>query len=120
MGRRAAVPHAGLHRHPPRPRAGHQGGRHHLTFVTDGIEAALAQARDATGGKDIGLSGGANVAQQYLQAGLIDEMQLHVVPVLLGAGTRLFEKLGDAKELGRCIRAVETPGVTHLRYRVRK
>ena len=91
-----------------------------FTFVTDGIESALEQAREAAGGKDVALGGGASVAQQYLQAGLIDEMQLHVVPVLLGAGTRLFENLGDAKIGLECIRVVEAPGVTHLRYRVTK
>lgn len=62
-----------------------QGGTS-FTFVTDGIASALEQAREAAGDKDVGLSGGANVAQQYLKAGLIDEMQLHVVPVLLGDG----------------------------------
>ena len=65
-------------------------------FVTDGIESALEQARDAAGGKDVSLAGGANVAQQYLAAGLIDEMEIAIVPVLLGGGTRLFENLGDA------------------------
>jgi len=89
-----------------------------FTFVTDGIEAALEQARDAAGGKDIGLSGGANVAQQYLKAGLLDEMQLHVVPVLLGAGARLFDNLEDAKIGLDCTRVLEAPGVTHLRYRI--
>ena len=54
-----------------------------FTFVTDGIESALEQARDAAGGKDVALAGGASIAQQYLKAGLIDEMQIHVVPVLL-------------------------------------
>ena len=89
-----------------------------FTFVTDGIESALEQAREAAGGKDIGLSGGANVAQQYLKAGLVDEMELHVVPVLLGAGARLFDNLGDAKIGLECTRVVEAPGVTHLTYRV--
>ena len=65
-------------------------------FVTDGIESALEQARDAAGGKDVSLAGGASVAQQYLAAGLIDEMEIAIVPVLLGGGARLFENLGDA------------------------
>ena len=65
-------------------------------FVTDGIESALAQARDAAGGKDVSLAGGADVVQQYLAAGLIDEMEIAIVPVLLGGGARLFEDLGDA------------------------
>ena len=88
-----------------------------FTFVTDGIESALEQAKEAAGGKDVSLGGGADVAQQYLAAGLIDELQLNVVPVLLGGGTRLFENLGGA-DLGlEQVRAVEAPGVTHLKYR---
>ena len=89
-----------------------------FTFVTDGIDAALDRARDAAGGKDIGLSGGANIAQQYLKAGLVDEMELHVVPVLLGAGARLFDNLEAAKIELDCTRVIEAPGVTHLTYRI--
>jgi dihydrofolate reductase len=89
-----------------------------FTFVTEGIESALARAREAAGGKDVALGGGANVAQQYLRAGLIDEMTIHVVPVLLGDGARLFDDLGDADVELECTRAVEAPGVTHLTYRV--
>ena len=91
-----------------------------FTFVTDGIESALEQAREAAGGKDVALGGGANIAQQYLRAGLIDELQIHLVPVLLGAGARLFDNLGGAEVELECTRAVEAPGVTHLRYRVAK
>ena len=86
-------------------------------FVTDGIESAFEQARDAAGGKDVLLSGGANVAQQYLAAGLIDEVDLHVVPLLLGDGARLLDNLGREVKLEQ-VRAVEAPGVTHLKYRV--
>ena len=87
-------------------------------FVTDGIESALEQARDAAGGKDVSLAGGADVAQQYLAAGLIDEMEIAIVPVMLGGGTRLFENLGDpGLELSQ-VQAVEAPGVVHLKYRV--
>lgn len=94
-----------------------QGGTS-FTFVTDGIESALKQAREAAGGKDVALGGGANVAQQYLRAGLIDEMQIHLVPVLLGDGERLFDNL-EAAEVGlECTGVVEAPGVTHLTYRV--
>src|SRR5512132_3703401 len=75
-----------------------------FTFVTDGIESALEQAREAAAGKDVALGGGANVAQQYLKAGLIDEMQLHVVPVLLGAGARLFDNLEGAESGLECTR----------------
>jgi dihydrofolate reductase len=86
-------------------------------FVTDGIESALEQARDAAGGKDVALGGGASVAQQYLRAGLVDELTIHLVPVLLGGGARLFDDLGTA-DLGlECVRAIATPGVTHLTYR---
>lgn len=86
-------------------------------FITDGIESALQQALAAANGKDVALGGGANVAQQYLQAGLIDEMRIHLVPVLLGDGARLFENLGAAEIGFQCARVVEAPGVTHLIYR---
>lgn len=97
-----------------------KGGGTSFTFVTDGIESALEQAREAAGGKDVGLGGGANIAQQYLTAGLIDEMQIHVVPVLLGSGARLFDNLQGAEIGLECIRAVDAPGVTHIKYRVLK
>ncbi len=85
-------------------------------FVTDGIEPALEQARDAADGKDVSIAGGADVAQQYLAAGLIDELDIAIVPVLLGGGTRLFENLGDA-ELGLSqVQAIDAPGVVHVRY----
>ena len=90
-----------------------------FTFVTDGIESALDQARVAAGDKDVRLGGGASVAQQYLKAGLLDEMQVHVVPLLLGGGVRLFEDgLADTPALEQT-RAIESPtGVMHLTYRV--
>jgi dihydrofolate reductase len=87
-------------------------------FVTDGIEAALAQATEAAGGKDVSLGGGANAAQQYLAAGLLDELQLNVVPVLLSDGTRLFDGLAGADVELEPIRVIDAPGVVHLRYRV--
>jgi dihydrofolate reductase len=86
-------------------------------FVTDGIESALAQAREAAAGQDVRLAGGAAAAQQYLAAGLVDEMQLNIAPILLGAGERLFENVGTDLELVQ-ERVVHTPEVTHLRYRV--
>jgi dihydrofolate reductase len=87
-----------------------------FTFVTDGIESALEQARAAAGAKDVAIGGGASVVQQYLQAGVVDEFQVHVVPVFLGAGVRLFDGLaGVAVEADRVVAA---PAVTHLRYRV--
>jgi len=89
-----------------------------FTFVTDGIETALAQAKEAAGGKDVAIGGGAATVQQYLAAGLVDEMLLNVVPVLLGNGTRLLENLGDVAEIGlEQVRVVEAPGVAHLLYR---
>ena len=96
-----------------------EGGTRFI-FVTDGIETALAQAKKAAGKKDVSLGGGANVAQQYMAAGLIDEMELHVVPQLLGGGERLFKNLDDAKVRLDPTRTVEGPGVTHLKYRVLK
>jgi dihydrofolate reductase len=94
-----------------------QGGTS-FTFVTDGIEAALDQARAAAGDQDVALGGGASVAQQYLKAGLLDELQIHLVPVLLGGGVRLFDRLGiEAIEL-EATRVIASPFVTHLRFRV--
>src|SRR5215211_1259752 len=103
--------------HHPRDPVEMEGGTT-FHFVTDGIESALEQAREAAGGKDVGLWGGADVARQYLAAGLLDELELHVVPVLLGDGARLFDNLGDAEVQLEQVRAVEAPGVTHLKYRV--
>jgi dihydrofolate reductase len=90
-----------------------------FTFVTDGVEAALAQAKEAAGDRDVSLGGGADVAQQYLRAGLLDELQINLVPVLLGGGKRLLDDVGDQVGV-ECTRVVEAPGVTHLRYRVVK
>lgn len=93
-------------------------GGNSFTFVTDGIESALEQAKEAAGGKDVSLGGGASIAQQYLAAGLIDEMLINLVPVLLGDGKRLFEGLGDAAAVGlEQVRVVDAPGVAHLLYR---
>ena len=96
-----------------------QGGTSYA-FVTDGIEAALEQARAAAEDKDVALAGGASVAQQYLDAGLLDEVQIHVAPVLLGGGVRLFDELGAGPVQLEGTRVVESPAVTHLRYRVMK
>src|SRR5688572_2703236 len=86
-----------------------------FTFVTDGIEAALAQAKEAAGDKDVFIGGGADVINQYLAAGLVDELELHVVPMLLGGGARLFDGVGPDVKL-ELARVVEAPGVTHLTY----
>ena len=93
-----------------------QGGTT-FTFVTDGIESALEQARAAAGDKDVHLGGGASVAQQYLNAGLLDEMQIHIVPVLLGDGRRLFEDLGTEPIELEGTRVIDSKDVTHVRFR---
>jgi dihydrofolate reductase len=87
-----------------------------FTFVTSGIEAALQLAVRAAGGKDVSLAGGARTAQQFLAAGLVDEMELSVVPALLGSGERLFENVGDDLRGLVHVRTVPAPGVTHLKF----
>lgn len=94
-----------------------QGGTT-FTFVTEGIESALEQARAAAEGQDVRIAGGADVAQQYLRAGLLDELQIHVAPVLLGGGTRLFEDVGSEPPKLEITRVVESPAAAHLGYRV--
>ena len=91
-----------------------------FTFVTDGIESAVEQAKAAAGEKNVGIGGGANTAQQALKAGLVDEVQLNVAPVLLGGGVRLFEGLGPDDAEFELVRVVEGPKATHLKYRVVK
>jgi dihydrofolate reductase len=93
-----------------------QGGTTY-NFVTDGIESALEQAKEAAGGKDVSLAGGAKVVQQYLVAGLLDELDLSVVPIFLGEGELLFENLGTEPPEIELVDVVDGPGVTHLRYR---
>jgi dihydrofolate reductase len=87
-------------------------------FVTHGIESALDRAREAAAGRDILIAGGGSVVQQYLAAGLIDDLTLSVAPVLLGGGTPFFAQ-GASAELEQ-VAAIEAPGVTHLRYRIRR
>lgn len=94
-----------------------QGGTSY-TFITDGIESALEKARAAAGERDIVLNGGANAAQQYLKARLLDEIDLHLVHVLLSAGIPLFEKIGTEQIKLEKISVTEAPDVTHLRLRV--
>jgi dihydrofolate reductase len=105
--------------HHPRGTVEKEGGTTY-TFVTDGIESALAQAREAAGDKDVVVVGGANVVQQYLAAGLVDEFQIHIAPVLLGGGVRLFDQLGSTPPKVEVARATESPAVTHVAYRVVK
>ena len=104
--------------HHPRDPVEMEGGTTYH-FVTDGIERTLELAREAAHGRDVRLWGGAQAIQQYLAAGLLDDLELHVVPVLLGDGERLFDNLGNAEPQLEQVRAVEAPGVTHLKYRVR-
>lgn len=89
-------------------------------FVTEGIEVAFKQAKEAARGKDVTLGGGANIAQQYLKAGLIDEMEIHVAPVLLGDGARLFDNTDGQQRDYACIRVVSSPTVSHYKYRRRQ
>jgi dihydrofolate reductase len=92
-----------------------QGGTS-FTFITGGVEAALEQARLAARGRDVSLAGGAHVARQYLSAGLVDEMEINLAPVLLGSGERLFEGLGDELHGLELVRTVAAPNVTHLKF----
>jgi dihydrofolate reductase len=114
--------HAGLpifvpsHR-PPGPAA--RWGYPLVTYVTDGIESAMAQAKAAAGDRDVQVRGGAYTAQQALEAGVLDEVQIHQIPVLLGQGRRLFDVLPSLIEL-EIVRVIDTPEATHIRYRVRR
>jgi len=87
-----------------------------FTFVTGGIRAALEMARRAAAGRDVSLAGGAKAAQQYLAAGLVDEMEINLVPTLLGSGERLFDGVGDDLHGLELVRTVATPTVTHLKF----
>ena len=91
-----------------------------FTFVTDGIERALEQAREAAGETDVRISGGANTIDQFVKAGLVDEVQFHLAPVILGRGVRLFENVGEEGLDLEKIRLVDSPGVTHVSFRIAK
>jgi dihydrofolate reductase len=104
--------------HHPRPPLAMAGGTT-FHFVTDGLEAALHRARVAADGADVRLGGGASTVQQYLRAGLVDELGLAVVPVLLGGGERLFEDLGSALDGWGCVEFAASASVTHVRLRRR-
>jgi len=88
------------------------------TFVTNGIESALEEAKAAAGEKDVAVMGGAEIGQQYIRARLIDEISIHLVPVLFGSGTRMFEHLGSEHIRLATAGVIETPSATHLRFRV--
>jgi dihydrofolate reductase len=103
--------------HHPREPVRMQGGTT-FNFVADGIESALAQAREAAGSRDVAIAGGAQTARQYLSAGLIDELRLHIAPIVLGAGERLLDGVGNLS-----LEPTEVSGsrlVTHVRYRVNR
>ncbi|MER6061356.1 dihydrofolate reductase family protein [Streptomyces sp. NPDC001792] len=102
--------------HRPRPTLVKEGGTT-FTFVTYGVHSALDQAKAAARGKNVDIAGGASTVQQYLREGIIDELQLHVVPALLGDGLRLFEGVGTGQRSVEQVRVVETPLATHLKYR---
>lgn len=87
-------------------------------FVTDGIESALKQAQDTAGDKDVTIMGGADLGRQYLAAGLVDEISIHLVPVLIGSGTRMFADLHNGHVLLEQVNALATPSANHLRYRI--
>jgi dihydrofolate reductase len=101
--------------HHPREPLPMQGGTT-FHFITDGIESALDQAKAAAGDKDVSIAGGASAVQQYLAAGLLDELHLHIVPIVLGAGERLLESVGDP--VLEPVEVIASPAVTHMRYRV--
>jgi dihydrofolate reductase len=103
-----------LTHHPREPLAMEGGTTFH--FVTDGIEAALERATEAAHGADVRLGGGASAVQQYLRAGLIDELHLAIVPILLGSGERLFANLDGGPEGYECVEFAHSPAVTHVRF----
>jgi dihydrofolate reductase len=109
-----AVPHFVITHQPPPPVPDRTV---EFTFVTDGVAAAIEAAKQAAGDRYATIGGGADIARQALAAGLVDELQLHVVPLLIGNGIRLFESFDQEWQLTR-IRVIDGPNVTHLRYRV--
>ena len=105
--------------HEAREQEAKEGGTT-FTFVTEGLETAIDQAQTAAGDKDVSIGGGANTIQQFLRAGLVDELQVHLAPLLLGGGVRLFDDLGTDEVKLQSTRVVESPAVTHLKFRVVK
>jgi dihydrofolate reductase len=91
-----------------------------FTFVTEGLNAAVAQAREAAGDRNVLVAGGASLAQQGLRAGAVDEVQIHLAPLMLGDGVRLLEGLDPEDVRFELMRVIESPAATHLRYRVVK
>jgi dihydrofolate reductase len=93
-------------------------GKTPFIFVTDGIESALNQAKTSAGDKNVYVLGGANIAQQYLKTGLLDEIQIHLVPILIGKGVRLFDQIGTKHIVLESTRIIESPQATHLKFQV--
>jgi dihydrofolate reductase len=108
------VPHFVITHQPPAPLA---DGKIRFIFVSDGVAAAITDANEAAGDRYAIIGGGADVARQALSAGLVDEVQLHVAPVLVGEGVRMFDRFDHGWQLSR-IRVLDGPNVTHLRYRI--
>lgn len=102
--------------HGPPPGDVPEGGVY--TFVTDGIEGALKRAREAAGGKDVAVMGGADTARRFLRAGLVDHIGIHLAPVIFGGGGRLFDDIGDAHVRLEVVKVTDTPKATHLLYRI--
>jgi len=102
--------------HHPRESVEMEGGTT-FHFVTDGLESALAQAREAAGGQDVSLGGGGTTARAAIAAGLVDDMLITIVPVFLGGGTRLFDDLGSAPRRLEQVESIAAPDVTHVRFR---
>jgi dihydrofolate reductase len=105
--------------HQPRERLVKEEGTT-FTFVTDGIESTLEQAKAAAGDKNVNIAGGADTVQQFIRAGLLDELEIHLAPLLFGEGIRLFDKIGPQHVELENMRVVASPKVTHLRFRVVK
>jgi dihydrofolate reductase len=105
--------------HHPRPPLPMDGGTT-FHFVNDGIEAALERAFDAAQGADVRLGGGASAVRQYLRAGLVDDLHVAIVPILLGAGERLFDDIGGAPEGYECAELIASPAVAHVRFTPRQ
>jgi dihydrofolate reductase len=101
--------------HHPRETLPMRGGTT-FTFVSEGIDSALEQARAAAGDRNVAIAGGASTVQQYLAAGMLDELYLHIVPIILGAGERLLENVGDP--VLEPVKVIASPSVTHVKYRV--
>lgn len=111
------VPHFVLSHDVPKKKA---KGAEAFIFVTDGIESALRQAKKAAGNKDVVVGGGANIAQQFIKVGFIEEIQIHLVPVLLGEGIRLFDHISSERIKLERMQVIDAPDATHLKFRVVK